>query len=269
MTRICNSRYACRCMAELDDAKRLAVFDAALVQLDADRVLQDYVERAARSAQAPIAMITFVMKKILLLRAAVGLPPGLEATRATSRGYSFCQYVVKGEAPFIVQNVASDPRVSKLRTDAPGLVAYAGVPLRIRGQIVGSLCVADHRPRAWQPGLVEQLQQLAEHASQRLEALIAQAGCGDDLTAMPTRCLASRAAMLAQVVQRSLAEVGPMVRLGRGVTGGLSPDALRHAGNMLGETNDYYDEMLEVVLELCVATRRVAESMLTQPAASA
>ena len=40
--------------------------------------------------------------------------------------------------------------------------AYAGVPLRVGGQIVGSLCVADHSPRAWQPALIEQLQQLAK-----------------------------------------------------------------------------------------------------------
>jgi len=254
-------------MAELDDAKRLAVFGAAILRLDGDPLLQDCVEQAAKTARAPMAMLTFVMKKILLLRAAVGLPPGLDATRATSRDYSLCQFVVKTESPFLVTNVATDARVTRQIADTPGIVAYAGAPVRVRGQIVGSLCVADHAPRDWDRGLSEQRSRLAARASQRLESL-AQGGAGDDLTVMPPRSLAARASMLAQVVQRSLAEVGPMVRLGRGVTRGVSADALQHAGGMLGEAGDFYEEIMEAVLELCVATRRVEESVITQTAAS-
>lgn len=88
-------------MAELDDPKRLAEFTVSILQLDADGVLEDCVKQAAARADAPLALVTFVMSKIQLFRAAVGLPPELEASRATSRCDSFCQFVVKNEGPFV------------------------------------------------------------------------------------------------------------------------------------------------------------------------
>src|SRR5262245_14166013 len=98
-------------MAELDDPVRLAQFRTAITQLDGDGVLEACVREAATRAEAPIALVTFVMSKVQLFRAAVGLPPELEASRATSRCDSFCQFVVKEEGPFIVSDAKNDSRV--------------------------------------------------------------------------------------------------------------------------------------------------------------
>src|SRR6185437_12309193 len=100
-------------MSELDDPLRLAQFRSAILRLDNDGVLDECVRAAAAEAQAPIALVTFVMSKIQLFRAAVGLPPELEASRATSRCDSFCQFVVKSEAPFTVTDAQNDERVPK------------------------------------------------------------------------------------------------------------------------------------------------------------
>lgn len=248
-------------MAELDDPRRLGEFDRSILDLEEDRVLQECVERAASRAGAPMAMVSFVMKKVQLFRAAVGLPPELEATRATSRSESFCQFVVKGEKPFVVTDAKSDVRVPKLLAGTYGIAAYAGVPIRVGGQILGSLCVADGVPREWSQELVGELGTIADRVSERLATLKALGDTGEDMTLVPPSNLAARAAALALIVQRSLAEVGPMVRLARGMTDGISADSLLKAATVLAEASDFYDDMMAAVAELCIATRRVELSI--------
>jgi GAF domain-containing protein len=248
-------------MAELDDPKRLAEFRASILKLDGDRILQDCVESAAKRAEAPMALVSFVMKKVQLFRAAVGLPPELEATRATSRKESFCQFVVKTEEPFIVTDAKNDTRVPRQMIDTYGLASYAGVPIRVGGQVLGSLCVADGVPREWTPELVGALGVIADRVSERLETLTAL-GEPEETTSVPPSNLAARAAALAEVVQRSLVEVGPMVRLARGMTDGVSLDALVRAGTVLTEASEFYDELVDAVGELCVTTKRVQQSVV-------
>jgi hypothetical protein len=252
-------------MADLDDPARLAEFRASISGLDPDTVLQECVEDAAKQAETPIALVSFVMKRIQFFRAAVGLPPELEVTRATSRSHSFCQFVVRTEAPFIVTDAKSDVRVPQRMVDAYGIASYAGVPIRVGGQVLGSLCVADGVPRRWSPELLGGLRVLADRVSNRLETLAALGASFDDTTAVPPSNAATRAAMLSQVVQRSLVEVGPMVRLARSMTNGTSPEALLRAATVLAEASDFYDEMMLAVAELCLATKRVEQSIIKMP----
>src|SRR5262249_29382290 len=153
----------------LDDPKRLAEFKASLLSMERDPVLDQCVQWAALQAEAPIGIVSFVMKKLQLFRAAVGLPPDLEATRATSRGLSFCQYVVQTEAAFIVSDGLGDARLPAPSLADFGMLAYVGVPIRVNGQILGALSVADERPRLWHPRLVDKLRALASRVSERLQ----------------------------------------------------------------------------------------------------
>src|SRR5262245_26815778 len=110
-------------MNNLDDPARLAQFRSSITRLDSDGVLDECVREAAKTAEAPIALITFVMSKIQLLRAAVGLPPELDASRATNRCDSFCQFVVMSDGPFIVTHAKNDDRVPKKMVEEYGIQA--------------------------------------------------------------------------------------------------------------------------------------------------
>jgi len=90
------------------------------VHLDGDGVLEECVQQAAAAAEAPIALVTFVMRKIQLFRAAIGPPPELAVTRATSRCDSFCQFVVMTEGPFIVTNARLDQRLPQNMVETYG-----------------------------------------------------------------------------------------------------------------------------------------------------
>jgi len=248
-------------MAELDGPLRLAQFKASIMQLDDDGVLQECVSKAAELAEAPMSLVTFVMSKIQLFRAAVGLPPELDATRATSRCDSFCQFVVMAEAPFIVTNAKSDKRVPQAMVETYGLAAYLGVPIHVGGQVLGSLCVADGKERHWRPELVDELSALASRVSARLQELDGSELTGSIPPVAESNGLAAEVALLAQVVQRSLIEVGPMVRLANGMSRGIAPDALIRAGSVLTQASHFYDDMLGLVGELCVASGRLERSL--------
>ncbi len=254
-------------MTDLDDPIRLAQFKSPLVQLDTDGVLDECVREAARDlAEAPIALVSFVMGKIQLFRAAVGLPPELEASRATNRCDSFCQFVVKTEGPFIVTDAKNDSRVPQNLVNAYGIMAYLGVPVRAGGHVLGSLCVADGKERQWPHGLVDDLLVLANRVSARLDELAVGRGDGAQ-TAIAPAALATEVASLSNVLQRSLVEVGPMVRLAKGAGDGLSPEALARGASVLTEAIDFYDDIRVTVDELCIHAAAL-EHALAQARAS-
>lgn len=73
---------------------------------------------------------------------------GLDACQ-TGRDIAFCAHAILDEVPFVVLNAALDPRFkdNPLVTGDPFIRFYAGAPIRVRGQAVGSLCVFDAEPR--------------------------------------------------------------------------------------------------------------------------
>jgi GAF domain-containing protein len=76
---------------------------------------------------------------------------GLEA-RETPRAVSFCGHAVTLSAPLVVPDALEDPRFADnpLVTGHPYVRFYAGAGLRLpHGQVVGTLCVMDRRPRAF------------------------------------------------------------------------------------------------------------------------
>ncbi len=158
-------------LSRLDSDARLRVLDGPLMERTPDPALQAVVEEAARTTDFPIALVSLVGSRIQFFRAQVGLPPELEAARATDRCSSFCQFVVAGERPLQVEDAEGDPSLPRELVERYGIRAYFGFPLRVGGQTVGSLCVIDVRARQLAAGSLEALARLAERASARLESL--------------------------------------------------------------------------------------------------
>jgi hypothetical protein len=190
------------------------------------------------------------MSKIQLIRHAVGMPPELDASRAISRDDSFCQFVVKADGPYVINDAPNDTRIPQLLVQVYGFGAYMGVPVRVGGQTIGTLCVADGKPRDWPAGLEDVLMELALRVSERLEEM-SRAGAPTFEGVSDPSALSANVASLASVIQRSLVEVGPMVRLAKGINQGIAPDALVRAARVVTQASDFYDDMLAAVNELC------------------
>lgn len=110
---------------------------------------------------APIVLVSLLDEDRQWFKSAHGLD-----ARETAREISFCQYVVASDRPLIVPDAAADPRFrdNPLVTGDPHIRFYAGVPLRAyNGEILGTLCVIDRKPR---PPLDErELQRLNDFAA--------------------------------------------------------------------------------------------------------
>lgn len=255
-------------MAELDDPQRLSHFHGALIADSPDEELEACVREAARLTDAPTATLTFVMGRVQYFRAAIGLEPELTLSRATSRCDSFCQFIVLEEEPFIVKNAPADPRVPKALVELYNIGAYLGVPVLLNGDVLGSLCVLDNKPRDWSPGNLAALTELGERASRRLREL-ARTDPSINPSISPVTlpeagALASDLALDARVLERSLLEVSPLIRLAQGLfKGELPPDAFERGTRVLYEAAELFEDMLSVSQDLSLKGERLSRFLAT------
>nr|WP_246315282.1 SpoIIE family protein phosphatase [Kineococcus aurantiacus] len=110
---------------------------------------------------------------------AVGLPEPWQDARRTPLTHSLCQHVVASGKPFAVEDARRDPLTrDSLAIPDLGVVAYAGVPLRLpdprtgltdpAAPVVGVLCAIDGAPRLWTSDDLDALEDLAAACSAEL-----------------------------------------------------------------------------------------------------
>jgi PAS domain S-box-containing protein len=155
---------ASRLTSVLADPDRLAaVRQTNLLDTPAEDAFDRVARLAARLLEVPIALLPLIEDDRQFFKACVGLPEPWASARQTSLSHSLCQHVVVARRPLAIDDTARDglardnPLVREL-----GLAAYLGVPLiDPSGYVLGSVCVADHRPRDWTPEQVAVLTDLA------------------------------------------------------------------------------------------------------------
>jgi GAF domain-containing protein len=247
-------------LQRLDDVSRLALLRGQVVDEARDPELDALVEEASRLSGAPIALVSLILKRQQLFRAQVGLPADLAATRATSRYVSFCQYVVAGDAPVVIEDTSSEAALPKDLVQRYGIRSYAGVPLRVQGQPLGSLCVIDTVPRTFDKALLERLAELGSKASLRLEQLSRRPRTPVDRVMSPAVAEARNhlAALRLQgeAAQQSLVELLPLIRLLK-MASQLSDVEVARALRSLTETAPALDEVRSVVADMVAAAARL------------
>jgi PAS domain S-box-containing protein len=150
--------------SSLADPDRLAaVRQTNLLDTPAEDAFDRVARLAARLLEVPIALVPLVEDDRQFFKACVGLPEPWASARQTPLSHSLCQHVVVARRPLAIGDTDRDalardnPLVQEL-----GLAAYLGVPLiDPAGYALGSVCVADRRPRDWTPEQVAVLTDLA------------------------------------------------------------------------------------------------------------
>ena len=146
-----------------DPGRLAAVRQTNLLDTPAEDAFDRVARLAARLLEVPIALVPLVEEDRQFFKACVGLPEPWASARQTPLSHSLCQHVVVARRPLVIGDTAGDA----LARDNPlvrelGLAAYLGVPLiDPSGYALGSVCVADRRPRDWTPEQVTVLTDLA------------------------------------------------------------------------------------------------------------
>jgi hypothetical protein len=143
-----------------DEELRLEVLrQYQILDTAAEQVFDDITNLAADVCQTPISILAFVDRNRQWFKSKVGIT-ALE----TSRDLSFCAYAILQDDLFVIPDARRDERFSDhpLVIQEPNLRFYASMPLISRdGLALGSLCVADQKPRDLTPGQEARLRSLA------------------------------------------------------------------------------------------------------------
>jgi GAF domain-containing protein len=118
---------------------------------------------ACRMLHAPVGLVSLVDSDRQFFKSCMGLPEPIASERQTPLSHSFCKHVVGTGKPLVVDDARVNPLVQmNPAIQLMGIAAYAGIPLTTSdGQVIGSFCVIDSRPRTWSYEDVETLQDLA------------------------------------------------------------------------------------------------------------
>lgn len=128
-----------------------AVEASGLFDTTAAEPFDALAELAAELLDAPLAFVTVVGEHRSFWKACIGIDIVEDSDREQPVEESFCQYVIGADEALLIPDARLDPRTNQNPLIASqGVVAWAGHPIRNRdGDILGTFCVVDTRPRPW------------------------------------------------------------------------------------------------------------------------
>jgi PAS domain S-box-containing protein len=151
-----------------DEPERLQALESyRILDTPPEQSFDDLTLLASHIANVPVALVTLVDEARQWFKSAVGTP-----VRETPREHAFCAWAILGKDVMIVPDALEDERfaTNPLVRSEPGIRFYAGAPLLTEdGHALGTLCLADRRPRTLTSEQVELLRALARQAVSRLE----------------------------------------------------------------------------------------------------
>lgn len=155
----------------LADPARLAAVGRVLpVAVAARAALDRLAELAAVVMDAPVGLVNLIEAEEQHLVGAFGIGEPLATRRRLPLDVSFCKSTLLLGKPVYVADADEDPEFA----DHPGhvdlgFVGYAGAPLRdTDGQLIGTVCVTDVRPRRWRRVDQRALEALTESVASEL-----------------------------------------------------------------------------------------------------
>jgi len=159
-------------LGRLDDQNRLAALDAsALLDTPPAEAFDRLTRLVTRILNVPVALVTLVDRDRQFFKSCIGLPEPWMSGRETPLSHSFCQYTVMTREPLIITDARLHPELrDNLAIRDLGVIAYAGIPLMSStGEVLGSFCAIDTRPREWADEDIRTLTDLAAAASSEIE----------------------------------------------------------------------------------------------------
>ena len=175
-------------LLSVDEALRLEALDRLdILDTPRDPAFQQLASLTESVFDVPVAIISLMDAHRQWYKAHTGL-----ANEEAARPDTFCKHVIVSGEHMVVEDAALDPRFrdNPFVTGTSGIRFYAGVPLRAReGEVVGTVCAIDYRPRKWTVRETQILSDIAAIAMTTME--LSRHVATDDLTG----CVARRVFM--------------------------------------------------------------------------
>jgi GAF domain-containing protein len=151
-----------------DEPTRLAALHAlGVLDTAPEERFDRYTEEISTLLDVPVALVTFVDRDRQWFKSRRGID-----TVETPREMSLCAHAILGADVLEVPDALADPRFADnpMVVGGPRLRFYAGMPLTLSsGSRVGTLCVADQRPRRLDARELSELRRVAALVVDELE----------------------------------------------------------------------------------------------------
>jgi len=148
----------------VEDPARLAALAALdVIDSDSDADFDRLSRIAAHVFETEISLVTLVDKERQWFRACIGLE-----ISGTPSADSFCAHTIAAAEPLVILDAKADSRFvdNALVTGEPFIRFYAGAPIIVAGQRIGSVCAISRSPRdSVTPDQIAQLVDMAGLAS--------------------------------------------------------------------------------------------------------
>jgi CheY-like chemotaxis protein len=149
--------------AVLNDPGRMAdLHETGLLDSPPSAEFDRLTRLASRLIGTPTSLVSLVDRDRQFFKSQVGLGQPWSGERQSKLSHSFCQWVISGGEPLLIDNANEHPVLrNNLAVRDMGVVAYAGVPLLGHSsKPIGSFCAIDSVPRKWTHQDLELLQDL-------------------------------------------------------------------------------------------------------------
>jgi phosphoribosyl 1,2-cyclic phosphodiesterase len=164
-------RRACRWLAAPgppDEEERLAaLYKLDMLDTEAESRFDRFTAEACKRFSVPISLITLVDRDRQWFKSRQGLD-----LPESPRDQSLCAHAILGADVLQVPDLFDDARFADNPATGPGARVrfYAGAPLTIDGGYrIGTLCIADHRPRLLRDADLTELRRLAALVADELQ----------------------------------------------------------------------------------------------------
>lgn len=142
---------------------------AGLLDSPKEEHFEKITTMVGRLLKVPVALVSLVDIDRQFFKSAQGLAEPWATRRETPLTHSFCQHVVTSEMPLQVNDAREEALVrDNLAVADLGVIAYLGMPIRLQGVTVGSLCAIDGKPRQWTSDDFATLRDLASLADAQI-----------------------------------------------------------------------------------------------------
>jgi signal transduction histidine kinase len=153
-----------------EDERLASLSSYQVLQTVTDNEFEDIVMLASKICDSPISFIGFIDDKRLWLKARCGLE-----IEEVTRENSICEYVLQSKESLMVEDLRADSRFAEndFVRGPTGLRFYFGLPIICpSGRVLGTLCVADSRPRKLSEGQITCMRALVRRIVQNLNTTL-------------------------------------------------------------------------------------------------
>ncbi|MEM6681878.1 MAG: GAF domain-containing protein [Pseudomonadota bacterium] len=142
----------------IEKARLACLRSLEILDTESDERIDRVTRIAAEHFQVPIALVSLLDEDRQWFKSRVGIE-----TRETPRCHAFCDHAIRRNGTMVVPNATQDDRFkdNPLVTGEPHIRFYAGAPITIDAQNIGTLCIIDSKPRNFFETDVKKLESLA------------------------------------------------------------------------------------------------------------